>query len=445
MAAPSVTYTFTNATAADATQVNQNFTDIINALTDGTKDLTVNLFQANGAATFNGNVTLGNASGDDITFTGRVASDIDPKTAASNTLGDATQTWQALYLDNTTTDGGAIYFDGGSTEFIKANAAGSQLEIGGFAQVKIPDGSVSAPSIFSNTGSSDTGLYMDTVDEIDFSIAGSDALNISSSGLSINTKDIAAVDHIFAAGNAVGDPSYSFTGDSDTGMWSSGANVLKLSAGGSDLMQITASGVNITDTAGVFDTAATGSLTVYGQDAISCNNRSNASSPRNQMRFFDIDGDENGTITSTATANTTAYNTSSDSRLKQNLQDFDALKILGELNPVMYERVLDSSQKEIGFLAQDLYEIFPQAVTKGGENPRTNPWQIDYGKLTGLLAGAVKQLLKRVEKLEQINNALYEFIPDSTSIEKLSKKYPSISKEELETTFLPKNWNKTKK
>lgn len=140
MAALSITYTFTNETPADATQMNQNFSDIINALTDGTKDLTVNLFQATGAATFTNNVTLGNATGDDITFTGRVASDIDPKTAATNTLGDATQTWRALYLDNTTTDGGAIYFDGGSTEFIKANAAGTLLQLGGFSALDLSSG-----------------------------------------------------------------------------------------------------------------------------------------------------------------------------------------------------------------------------------------------------------------------------------------------------------------
>jgi hypothetical protein len=41
MAAPSVTYTFANSTTADATQVNQNYTDLVNALSDGTKDISV--------------------------------------------------------------------------------------------------------------------------------------------------------------------------------------------------------------------------------------------------------------------------------------------------------------------------------------------------------------------------------------------------------------------
>jgi hypothetical protein len=41
MATPSVTYTFTAGTTARAAQVNTNFTDVINSLTDGTKSITV--------------------------------------------------------------------------------------------------------------------------------------------------------------------------------------------------------------------------------------------------------------------------------------------------------------------------------------------------------------------------------------------------------------------
>jgi hypothetical protein len=41
MAAPSVTYQFTNGTTADASQVNTNFSDIIDALTDGAADLDI--------------------------------------------------------------------------------------------------------------------------------------------------------------------------------------------------------------------------------------------------------------------------------------------------------------------------------------------------------------------------------------------------------------------
>lgn len=75
---------------------------------------------------------MGNATGDDITITGYVASSILPKTSAASDLGSSTQNWQSLYLDNGATDGGAIYFDAGTSEFIKAIADGTDLQIGGF-------------------------------------------------------------------------------------------------------------------------------------------------------------------------------------------------------------------------------------------------------------------------------------------------------------------------
>lgn len=56
-AAPSITYTFTNATTADATQVNQNFNDVINGITDGTRDITVGTLVSNGLVTATGAFT----------------------------------------------------------------------------------------------------------------------------------------------------------------------------------------------------------------------------------------------------------------------------------------------------------------------------------------------------------------------------------------------------
>ena len=98
MAYTSVTYTFTNATVADATQVNQNFTDLINGLSDGTKDISCNALTAAGAATLNGNVTLGNASGDDITFTGSLAATLPIKTTNTYDIGAATKGLAGIYL-----------------------------------------------------------------------------------------------------------------------------------------------------------------------------------------------------------------------------------------------------------------------------------------------------------------------------------------------------------
>lgn len=98
MAIPSVTYTFANSTTANATEVNQNFTDIINSLTDGTKSLTIDALTCAGTATLNGNVTLGNGSVDDITFTGSMASTLPIKTNNSFNIGSATLGLAGVYL-----------------------------------------------------------------------------------------------------------------------------------------------------------------------------------------------------------------------------------------------------------------------------------------------------------------------------------------------------------
>ncbi|MES3012638.1 MAG: hypothetical protein V4750_02775 [Pseudomonadota bacterium] len=98
MPAPSFTYTLTNGTTADATQVQQNFTDILNGVTDGTKDLSINALTLAGALTANGNVTLGNASGDDITVTGSLASTIPIKTTNSYDIGSSTLGLRAAYF-----------------------------------------------------------------------------------------------------------------------------------------------------------------------------------------------------------------------------------------------------------------------------------------------------------------------------------------------------------
>jgi len=117
MASPAVTYNFTNGTTADADQVDQNFTDIINGITDGTKDLSISALTCAGAVTLNGNVTLGNGTPDDITVTGSLASSIPIKTTNSFDIGSSTLGLRSIYFGSS---GGAF-----STRLIGGAAASS--------------------------------------------------------------------------------------------------------------------------------------------------------------------------------------------------------------------------------------------------------------------------------------------------------------------------------
>jgi hypothetical protein len=97
-------YTLTNGTAADADQVQGNFSAVKNGVTDSSTDISVaaatvsSTLAVTGAATFNGAVTLGNATNDDVTVTGSLASSIPIKTTNSYDVGSATLGLRAAYF-----------------------------------------------------------------------------------------------------------------------------------------------------------------------------------------------------------------------------------------------------------------------------------------------------------------------------------------------------------
>lgn len=99
MPAPSVTYSFSNGTVADATQVNQNFTDLINGISDGTKDLSISALTVAGNFSATGSTnTIGNASSDDFVLTASLASTINIKTTATYNIGSATLGLAGIYF-----------------------------------------------------------------------------------------------------------------------------------------------------------------------------------------------------------------------------------------------------------------------------------------------------------------------------------------------------------
>jgi hypothetical protein len=115
--------------------------------------------------------------------------------------------------------------------------------------------------------------------------------------------------------------------------------------------------------------------------------------------FCNSGGTVQGTITQT-NATTTAYNTSSDSRLKENVRD---LTDSGALLDAIMPRIFDwnwGGKNYHGFIAQELNLVFPEAVTVGDENMTVRPWQVDMTKLVPVLTAEIKSLRARVAQLE---------------------------------------------
>ena len=89
--------------ASDLLRVNANTTlfDELKVVKDADFDAAVNV---DGATTLNGTVTLGNATGDDLTFTGYAATGITPKANGSLSLGTSGLRWDGQFDDLVTQD-----------------------------------------------------------------------------------------------------------------------------------------------------------------------------------------------------------------------------------------------------------------------------------------------------------------------------------------------------
>jgi hypothetical protein len=114
----------------------------------------------------------------------------------------------------------------------------------------------------------------------------------------------------------------------------------------------------------------------------------------------------NGTVGTIGTsASSTSYNTSSDERLKKNFSDFDAGAILDAIKVYHYDWRAKGSGDGYGPKAQELYAVFPHAVTVGSkgdkpEDPTFEPWSYDASKMVPLLIKEVQALRARVAALD---------------------------------------------
>jgi len=170
----------------------------------------------------------------------------------------------------------------------------------------------------------------------------------------------------------------------------------------------------------------------------------NGGNTATMLQFTNSDNTEVGTIKSTGSA--TAYNTSSDYRLKENVDySWDATTRLKQLKPTRFNWIADDTNTlEDGFLAHEVSSIVPEAIsgtkdaattlTKAvigehgnvlAENIEESAWtagkadgtydaettwhasktepkyqQIDLGKLVPLLVKTVQELETRITTLE---------------------------------------------
>lgn len=129
----------------------------------------------------------------------------------------------------------------------------------------------------------------------------------------------------------------------------------------------------------------------------------------NRIIFYNPNGVV-GTVQTSGSG--TAYNTTSDGRLKTartNLsEEMDIGALIDALAPVAFDWISANTleptgQRGYGLIAQDAHAVLPSVVSEGSGTPGTEsfkPWAIDYSKLVPFLLAEIKDLRARIGAIE---------------------------------------------
>jgi hypothetical protein len=112
--------------------------------------------------------------------------------------------------------------------------------------------------------------------------------------------------------------------------------------------------------------------------------------------FSAQNGDSVGSITRNGALNT-SFNTVSDYRLKEDLQDFEGLDMVSKI-PVYDFKWKPDESRSYGVMAHELQEVLPDAVV--GDKDAEEMQQVDYSKIVPLLIKAIQELKAEIEILK---------------------------------------------
>ena len=314
--------------------------------------------------------------------------------------------------------------------------------------IQLADGTAAAPSLnFAND--TNTGIFRPTTDTIAFTEGGAEAMRIDSSGnVGIGTSSPVLTSanrgNVTINGSAGsilnlaygGSAAALFYADNTLGKFGTYTSIpLLFATGDTERMRITAAGALC-----VGGSNANGPSIISSTSASSgtaCYANLNTAGAGSHFHYF-INSTNSAIIGSiTNNGNTgTAFNTSSDYRLKENVNyNFDATTRLKQLKPARFNFIANPNKTVDGFLAHEVQDIIPEAitgtkdqveaignitdvegniirenVTEPNELLENQTWTqtgtrpvhqgIDQAKLTPLLTKALQEAIARIEQLE---------------------------------------------
>jgi hypothetical protein len=301
------------------------------------------------------------------------------------------------------------------------------VNISGLAN-EVPAGSVGSPSIYS-TGDANTGVFFPAADTVAVTTGGSERMRVDSSGnVGIGTSspgtklDVAGTITARAVGGEGGEITFNNIGDASAGLvvdvssadvgrifqtrnnstlqlgqLAGTGGIVTLYTAATERMRINTSGQLLVGTASAFDTVSFLTAQFYG----GCATFQNTALASSQVSFFNTNG-RVGFISTTGSA--TTYSTSSDYRLKENVQPMvGALDTIALLNPVTYNWKSDGSDGQ-GFIAHELQAVVPDCVTgeKDAVDAEGNPQYqgVDTSFLVATLVAAIQEQQQMIQALQ---------------------------------------------
>ena len=297
-----------------------------------------------------------------------------------------------------------LFVDGGNNRVgIGQDTPTADLHITGSGDTKIilEDGTVEQ-SITAHSGGLNYGVV--SGDAHTFVIDTTDEVVINATGMGIGTTSPAEILTLVASS---GDCNLRMEGSavrikkSGSDWLSYDGSNLKMSTGNNERARLDSSGSFYVGTTNASVSSNTGGhFFDYGGYA---NHRRN-SAPSLYLNRYGTEGTiaqfyhaGTGVGSISVSSDATAFNTSSDGRLKDVTGEAKGLEVINKLNPVSFNWK-SSGKSAQGMIAQEVLEVMPECVSKGEEN---DYYQMDYSKIVTPLIKAVQELSAEVEQLKQ--------------------------------------------
>ena len=282
-------------------------------------------------------------------------------------------------------------------ESTNTGAAGAQIDLLHFTDSPADD-DVNALINFGGYYTGTTSAYANQIKSVWTDVSDRDAelqfftnnAGTLTKALTLDTNQNATVvGDLQAAGVYVGATNTSFD------LYNNGTTYLNGAATVDHNLNITSNGYIYVNTGGAEPGASQVGVRITGtQGQAFWNSATSSTTGYNHFNFYNGNGAVGSIVTN---GSSTAFNTSSDYRLKKDLKDFDGLDKVSKIPVYDFKWKIDDSSS-YGVMAHELQEVLPDAVS--GEKDAEEMQGVDYSKIVPLLIKSIQELEARVKTLE---------------------------------------------